>query len=180
MRLEAVQSHALSRSIALPRGPEALCRELRNALRAASDEGVLLTSPHEIFQRVRTLSGPPRNLAEQLRERRLLDRAYCIVGGEKNQDRDRAVSHLLRDDGAWFDFSITVRESAGNLELLAYDFEIRFPAAMGASFLRFDLNLPAHRNEDRELRSHLHVGSDDMYVPAPIDDSAGARRVVRL
>jgi hypothetical protein len=38
---------------------------------------------------------------------------------------------------------------------------------MGAPFLRFDLNLPAHRNEQRELRCHLHPGSDDLLLPAP-------------
>lgn len=82
--------------------------------------------------------------------------------------RDRGVSHLMRDDEAWFDFTITVRERAGGLELLAYNFEIRFPSAMGSPFLRFDLNLPEHRNEDRELRSHLHPGSDDVHGPAPM------------
>ena len=35
-------------------------------------------------------------------------------------------------------------------------------------FLRFDLNLPAHRNEERELRSHLHLGCEDVLSPAPL------------
>lgn len=61
-----------------------------------------------------------------------------------------------------------MRESNHRLELIAYDFEIRFPPGTGAPFLRFDLNLPAHRNEDRELRSHLHPGSNDILVPAPM------------
>lgn len=39
---------------------------------------------------------------------------------------------------------------------------------MGAAFLRFDLNLPDHRNEARELRCHLHPGSDDILIPAPL------------
>jgi hypothetical protein len=39
---------------------------------------------------------------------------------------------------------------------------------MGASFLRFDLNLPEHENQQRELRCHLHPGSDDVLVPAPM------------
>lgn len=46
--------------------------------------------------------------------------------------------------------------------------KLPFPPGAGTPFLRFDLNLPAHRNEDRELRSHLHPGSNDILVPAPM------------
>ena len=168
MSLDAVQGHALSRALVLPSRAKALCRELRNALRAASDTGQLRTSPHEVFQRVQILDEPPPTVAEQLQALGLFRHAYCIVGGDKNQDRDRGIAHLVRDDDAWFDFSITVREQGGELALLAYNFEIRFPPAMGAPFLRFDLNLPEHRNELRELRSHLHAGSDDVQIPAPM------------
>jgi hypothetical protein len=55
-----------------------------------------------------------------------------------------------------------------DLELLAQDFEIRFPAGAGTPFLRFDLNLPTHRNETRDMRCHLHPGSDDILAPAPL------------
>lgn len=89
------------------------------------------------------------------------------MSGDKSYDRDSSAAHLVRDDGAWFDFTITVREHAGKLELITYNFEICFPYAMGAPFLRFDLNIPEHRNQQRELRSHLHPGSDDIYVPSP-------------
>jgi hypothetical protein len=61
-----------------------------------------------------------------------------------------------------------VREAGGRVELLAYDFEIRLAPGMGASFLRFDLNLPGHDNAKRELRCHLHPGSDELLVPAPL------------
>jgi hypothetical protein len=165
--LGALQNHALARELALPATAAALGRELRNALIQASNTGALRSSPAEIFQLIQVLAEPPPMVAEQLRERKLLRDAYCIVGGEKNQRRDPGLAHFVRDDGAWFDFSITVRQRAA-LELLAYNFEIRFPSAMGSPFLRFDLNLPEHRNEHRELRSHLHVGSDDLYVPAPM------------
>lgn len=97
----------------------------------------------------------------------MLSGSCCLVTGscgEKNQDREHAVAHLKRRDGAWFDFTITVRQHPRELELLAYNFEIRFPSAMGTPFLRFDYNLPGHENE---LRSHLHAGSDDVYMPAP-------------
>jgi hypothetical protein len=94
--------------------------------------------------------------------------AELLVIGEKNQERERAVPHLVRDDDAWFDFTITVRERGPALELLAYDFEIRFPPQMGAPFLRFDLNLPDHPNQTRDLRAHIHPGHDDLSAPAPL------------
>lgn len=168
MSLQAIQDHALARTLKLPSRAKELLLDLRKRLIRASETGTLHTPLSEIFQRVQLLDEPPPMVADQLRARSLLENAYCIVGGEKNQDRDRGVAHLVRNDEAWFDFAITVREHDGKLDLLAYDFEIRFPSAMGSPFLRFDLNLPEHRNEDRELRSHLHPGSDDVQVPAPL------------
>ncbi|MBC7977651.1 MAG: hypothetical protein H7138_21960 [Myxococcales bacterium] len=130
--------------------------------------GKLRTPPEQVNRLVALLPEPEANLAAQLRARDLHVGAYCIVGGAKNLKRDRSLAHFTRDDDAWFDFTITVREQAGQLELLAYDFEIRFPPGRGVPFVRFDLNLPAHRNEDRELRSHQHPGSDDLQMPAPL------------
>lgn len=168
MSLDAVQTHALARALELPSRARGLHRDLRNALVRASNTGQLLTSPIEIHRLVRLLPEPPPQIAQELQERRLHEGAFCLVGGEKNQGRDRSRAHLVRNDGAWFDFSITVRERGSELELLAQDFEIRFPPGMGTPFLRFDLNLPSHRNEDRELRCHLHPGSDDLLAPAPL------------
>ncbi len=168
MSLDSVQTHVLARTLELPSRARELHRDLRNALVRASNTGRLLTSPSEIHRLVRLLPEPPQQIAQELQERRLHAGAFCIVGGEKNQDRDRSRAHLARSDEAWFDFSITVRERGGQLELLAQDFEIRFPPGMGTPFLRFDLNLPAHRNEAREMRCHLHPGSDDILAPAPL------------
>lgn len=165
MSLDAIQAYADARKLELPRQAKLLCRELRNMLIAAFDAGMLRTSHNEVYGLVRVLREPPPVIAEQLRSRSIARNACCIVGGEKNQDREHAVAHLKRSDGAWFDFTITVREHARELELLAYNFEIRFPSAMGTPFLRFDYNLPGH---DNELRAHLHAGSDDVYMPAPL------------
>lgn len=165
MSSEAWQDHTLSRVIELPRRANDLRNELRNVLIGAQRARKLRTSPQEILQLVETLPEPPPNVANQLRDQKLLSNAYCIVGGDKNQDRDRGLRHFKRDDDAWFDFTITVREEGRQLALLAYDFEIRFPPGTGAPFLRFDLNLPGHPNE---LRAHLHPGSDDVLVPAPM------------
>jgi hypothetical protein len=167
MSLDAVQDHTLEREIVLPSRAKALWLELRNALIAASNRRLLRTSPGAILKQVRMLDEPPPMLAEQLSTHKLREGAYCIVSGDKSYDRDRSTAHLVRDDGAWFDFTITVREHAGKLDLITYNFEICFPYAMGAPFLRFDLNIPEHRNQQRELRSHLHPGSDDIYVPSP-------------
>jgi hypothetical protein len=166
--LEAVQTHALARELVLPPSARDLERELRAALRHASDTGRLRSTPGQILQYLRLLKEPPPSVAGQLAKRGLRGDAACIVGGDKNQDRDRTLQHFERDDGAWFDFSIIVRERRGALELLAYDFELRFPPGGGAPFVRFDLNLPAHHNEERELRAHMHLGSDDLIAPAPM------------
>src|SRR5882672_567087 len=165
MSLDAVQAYADARKLELPAQAKLLCRDLRNMLIAASDAGLMRTSHNEVYGLVRVLPEPPPVVAEQLRARSIVGNAYCVVGGEKSQAREHVVAHLKRNDDAWFDFTITVRERARELELLAYNFEIRFPSAMGTPFLRFDYNLPGH---DNELRSHLHAGSDDVYMPAPL------------
>jgi hypothetical protein len=167
MSLQAVQKHELARALELPSRARDLHRDLRNALVRASNARKLLTSPAEIHRLVRLLPEPPSQITQDLQKLKLHDGACCIVGGEKNQERARHIAHLARDDGAWFDFSITVRENGTQLELVAYDFEIRFPPGMGIPFLRFDLNLPDRRTETRGLRSHLHPGSDDILAPAP-------------
>lgn len=166
MSFDAIQRHQLERELELPDRAKVLHRELRNTLVRASNAEKLLTPPNAIHRIVQLLPEPPLQLAEDLKQRELRDGAFCIVGGEKNQNRDLNLAHLARSDGAWFDFSITVRERGAGLELLAYDFEIRFPTGMGMPFLRFDLNLPAHRNEDREMRSHMHLGCEDILAPA--------------
>lgn len=168
MSLDAVQEHELGRALDLPPRAKDLHRNLRNALVRASNAGRLVTPLIEIHRIVQLLPELPSQIAQKLRERELHDGAFCLVGGEKNQGRDHDLAHLARDDGAWFDFSITVRERGRRLELVAQDFEIRFPPGMGTPFLRFDLNLPAHRNEAREMRCHLHPGSDDLLAPAPL------------
>jgi hypothetical protein len=170
IKLASLQAYIVARPLDLPASAKDLFRRLRSELRAASDERRLRDSPADIYKQLQLLSEPPAKLREQLRARGLDDRAFCIVGGgsEKNQSRVRSIPHFTRDDGAWFDFTLTVREHAGKLDVLAYDFELRLPPGMGLPFLRFDLNLPGHANEDRELRSHIHLGSDDHPFPAPM------------
>lgn len=166
--LDALQCYTTERPLALPASADKLLRQIRATLVKASNASKIATSPGEITKHVQLLREPPPNVLKDLEARELTKNAFCIVGGVKNQGHDRSLPHLERSDGAWFDFSITVREHGGALELLAYDFEIRLLPGMGAPFLRFDLNLPEHRNEARELRCHLHPGNNDLLVPAPL------------
>jgi hypothetical protein len=163
--LAGIERYAIARPLDLPGSAKELLRNLRADLVKASNRKRLATSPSDIKGLVRILDEPPPTVLNPLREQGLHRGAFCIVGGEKNQGRDPSLPHLKRKDGAWFDFTITVREDRGALQLLAYDFEIRLNPGMGAPFLRFDLNLPGHPNE---LRCHLHAGSDDILVPAPL------------
>jgi hypothetical protein len=171
--LAGLQSHTSERPLELPASARLLRAELVKVLVSASNASKIKTSPSEIHHRITLMDSGEiaRRLgavADDLRSNDLQEGAFCIVGGEKNQERDKSLPHFERDDGAWFDFSITVREAKRRLELLAYDFEIRFEPGMGSSFLRFDLNLPDHRNQFRDLRCHLHPGCDDLLVPAPL------------
>lgn len=168
MSLAGVQAYATARRLDLPSQAKTLFGDLRRQLIAASNAGLVAEPPHKIFKLVQLLPEPPVQILEDLRTRNLHEQAFCIVGGEKNQQRDQNIPHFKRGDGAWFDFSIVVRERGGQLELLAYDFELRFPPGTGVPFLRLDLNLPGHDNDARDLRCHLHPGADDLQVPAPL------------
>lgn len=160
-RLLRVQERICGASLMLPETEDALLTALRKSLREASDDGLLATKVHEIFAYVKKTAPPP--------DARGLPGAVAIVGGEKNQHRSKDRKHFLRDDGAWFDFSITVaRAPRGPLALLAYDFELRFPGPRPPAWIRIDLNLPGTDNDLDGLRSHLHPGNDDLQAPAPL------------
>ncbi|HET7504851.1 MAG TPA: hypothetical protein VFK02_27700, partial [Kofleriaceae bacterium] len=51
---------------------------------------------------------------------------------------------------------------------LAYGFEVYFPSRDPIAFVRFDLNLRGHDNDESGLRSHLHPGNDDLQLPSPV------------
>lgn len=168
MSLAKLQAYVTERQLDLPQRAKDLFRGLRTELIEASNTKAILESPQDVFQRVKLLPEPPAQILDHLRARNLHERAFCILGGEKNPSRDHGIRHFQRADDAWFDFSIVVRERSERLDLLAYDFELRFPPGFGVPFLRFDLNLPQHPNEARDIRCHLHPGSDDILVPAPL------------
>jgi hypothetical protein len=69
-------------------------------------------------------------------------------------------------DGCWFDFAILVDENIKPAEIIAFDFEIRFLEDNPTKFLRFDLNLPEHNNDNQGKRFHLHPGNNDLMIHA--------------
>ncbi|HEY2031916.1 MAG TPA: hypothetical protein VGH20_22145, partial [Myxococcales bacterium] len=99
---------------------------------------------------------------------------YAIVGGPKDFVRLTSsadtTTRLVRSDGAIIHFSMTGSDEVASMttRLLAYDFELYFPSACEPKFVRFDLNLPGHLNEDAGLRSHLHPGTDAWAVPSAV------------
>lgn len=139
-----------------------LLKALRAQLLKAYEDGSLQTGLNDIYKYVGLAKEPGAD--EE------------ILGGEKDFRRDPARAHLVRDDGAWIHFTIRVRqEGRKTLTLVAYDFEIVFPAphtpaslVVNPGFLRVDLNPPDHPNAEREIRSHVHPGNDDLQWPAPV------------
>ncbi|MBL9107507.1 MAG: hypothetical protein JNL82_41860 [Myxococcales bacterium] len=137
--------------------PSILLRQIRRVLKDALDSDLLKIAEDVIHKHV------------QLERSGDDDCEYVIFGGPKDFRRDDASARLIRDDLAWLHFTLTVRQHApGRLEMLGYDFEIVFPDGHIPPFIRFDLNLPGHTNELRELRSHLHPGNDELQLPAPV------------
>jgi hypothetical protein len=145
--------------------PARLLQALRNALLAAHGQNLLRTAQHEINQWVRL---DPKVHPSEPEPSKV--GPHIIVGGVKvfNQ-RDPESAHLVRDDGVWIHFSITVHwDGRKDMKLLGYDFEIVFPEGHAPRFLRIDLNPPGHANEAKELRSHFHPSNDDLQFPAPV------------
>jgi hypothetical protein len=143
------------------RTAEEMHRALRKLLLSASDQG-RMRGGHDAIYRWVQLAKPPSDVSTD-------PRARAIVGGVKDFKRAPESAHLVRDDGAWIHFTVTVIEGkkTAPLQLHAYDFEIVL-AGRPIPFVRFDLNTPSHANTARDLRSHLHPGDDDAQVPAPI------------
>lgn len=131
--------------------------KILKCLIAASDDKLLINNQNEI----RTLLKIAKS--EVIRKKGYTD----IVGGEKNQKRRKDIPHFERYDGCWFDFAIILDETKLPTKIIGFNFEIRFPENYSPSFLRFDLNPPAHDNEERQMRFHMHPGSDDIMIHSP-------------
>lgn len=98
-----------------------------------------------------------------------------VVNDRADFHRSREHPHLVRDDGAWFDFRLTLREQ----EVISWSFEIRFPEPE-PSWVRFDLNPPGHANDEAGRRCHLHPGTDDDGMAIPLRTPWEALEVLRF
>ena len=139
-------------------------------------------APCDYFREIRTYlfnASDQKLIRESQREIRSLLKFYIIdselrgvsIGDVRNFRRDPSLPHITRrKDGAWFDFQLLLKEEQGRTEILAYDFEIRFPSDHHLGFLRIDLNPPNSTTAFDGHRSHLHVSCDDdgMAVPAAL------------
>jgi hypothetical protein len=164
--LGELQRHMDSRDLALPKTASELHRQLRKLLFRAVDERLLSSQIHDINANFVCISAE-EDLATKLLVSKSR-RGFVIGIADKNQERSRASKHFVRRDNCWFDCSFTVIETSEGLQLAAYSLELRLCPGMGVPFVRYDLNPPGHANELRELRCHMHPGSDDIMLPAPL------------
>ncbi|MDP3275593.1 MAG: hypothetical protein Q8Q09_10390 [Deltaproteobacteria bacterium] len=131
---------------------------MRSYLVACAQQGVITTAQDEIFKSLR------------------FDTASSTVWmcTPKNFKRDSACPRITRLDGAWLDLSVSFATNASRELILAgYDAEIWFPTHdnqhSAPAWIRLDFNLEAHTNDyERAMRSHLHPGTDDWFVPSPL------------
>lgn len=168
-----LQKWLCSRELELPATPSDLVSKLRICLLNAKKGRKLKNSREEITHKLLKMSPVDSNLYERLKltpEEHPLKQVVSIMGGQKDYKDDANSLHFLREDGARFNFALTLHlPPKRNMILLAYDFELRFAGIEALSFVRFDLNPPANSREDK-MRCHLHLNQNDdgLSVPAPL------------
>ena len=136
---------------------KALRAEILKILMFAYDDKKLTNKPHEIHGLLKLY------YSSVIKQQGYWD----IMGGEKNQKRIRNIPHFSLTNGCWFDFAILVYENNKEAEIIGFNFEIRFPETMSSLFLRIDLNQPNHKNDDKNMRLHLHPGNADIMIHSP-------------
>ena len=153
---EIIQNRVLS-TIPKPKFKQAqqLRKQILRSLTRAASDGILKTPPQEIYNLLKL-----REAEEQGKN------VFEITGGQRNFKRRKDIPHFERMDGCWFDFAIFINQNQRDPEIIGFNFEIRFPENYSVQFLRFDFNLPNHRNEERGMRFHIHPGHDDFMIPS--------------
>lgn len=169
-----LQKWLCSRELKLPATPDKLMTELRACLQKAKKGRKLKNNQDDITHHLLKKSAP---IDSELYQRLKLDpnehprdQIVSIVGGKKDYKDDANSLHFLREDGARFNFALTLHLiPKQDMILLAYDFELRFAGIAALSFVRFDLNPPANSRKDK-MRCHLHLNQNDdgLSVPAPL------------
>jgi hypothetical protein len=129
-----------------------LLNQLRKILTDACDANVLLSNQSEIYKYLKIIEKAKTNK----------DGHDEIMGGAKNIKRSKDFPHFERLDGVWFDFAITLNTTDKLTDVIAFNFEIRFPNNDPLEYLRFDLNPPKHHNEDIGMRFHVHPAHRDI------------------
>jgi len=156
MRLHSLQARLLqaSHAVFVSSGTsDALFASIRNYLSRASDQKLIDDNPRDIRAKL-VISDPVPDVPGS---------THSIgIAGPRNFRRDPTLPHFTRRfDKARLDFQISIRETGGQVEILAYVFELTLPAGAPFPFVRFDLNHDKHPNAFLGLRSHLHLGTDD-------------------
>lgn len=149
---EDVQERLLEKTDLTVKSANFLRSEIFQCLTTASNDGLLNTKLNVIYKLLK-ITKPTKGIIE-------------ITGGQRNFTRLKEIPHFERFDGCWFDFAILVDENIKPAKIIGFNFEIRFLEDNPTKFLRFDLNLPEHNNEDKGKRFHLHPGNDDLMVHA--------------
>jgi hypothetical protein len=140
----------------LPHSPDELVTGVRALLLEASDDGTLVSAPHEILQMLR----------EQRQGRN--PQLVMIWCGE-TLDKGQAGEFLRLSNGGRLSFALTAEYAGQPRRLLSYKFHLRRPDGSQPIFLRFDLNgeLAAHEPLE-EPRCHIHPGDDHVRIQCPI------------
>ena len=143
-----------SHTVFVSRGSsDTMFASLRHYLNRASDQKLIADSPRDIRAKL-VISDPIPEVSGA---------THSIgIAGPRNFHRDPTLPHFARyADKARLDFQISIREASGQVEILAYVFELVLPEGSPFPFVRFDLNHEQHLNASLGLRSHLHLGTDD-------------------
>lgn len=153
---ELIQQRTLETAPMSVESAKFLRTQILKCLTEAYDNGILKTKINEIYRLLKLEES--NNYGKNVKN---------VKGGELNFKRRKEFPHFERFDGSWFDFGILVDEANKEATIIGFHFEIRFLDDKPIKFLRFDLNLPEHNNEDRGKRYHIHPGTDDFMIHSP-------------
>lgn len=153
---EKVQQRSLESTTLTVKSARELRAQILKCLTEASNDGILINKLHEIHSLLKYEESTKHG-----------NKIKAVTGGQLNFKRRRELPHFERYDHSWFDFGILVDETDKPAKIIGFHFEIRFLDDNPIKFLRFDLNLPEHHNQERGMRFHLHPGSDDLMLHSP-------------
>ena len=159
-RLEALETRISQLVVPMPSAYWKLRDEMRQMLENAHAEGLLKQAVHQIRPLYKSTEPDARGV--------------IIISGGKHTEMWNADDQFARDDDARFNFAVVARYAKDAApELIAYHFNLAFPASHAPGFVRFDCNeahfADAFRNASLSpLRCHSHPGHSRMTVPSPL------------